>query len=181
MGIETAIIASAVLSAAAAGQGYMQQRSAAKQQKNANRAAMQAAEEESRLVKEDAAYRAGIERKNAASVRSQQVAAFLKSGVTLDGSPLLVMNKTTADGEENANNLIRNAESQSRSMLLRGRAAQQPVQKADLLGAAAKIASAGQTAMSSMPSSQPNMSQRTTTTSSGNTITWNTDRKGRAY
>lgn len=140
MGIETALFA---LQAVSAVSGFLEDRKAAKQQKRANQAAMAAAQEEARLTREDAAERARQERKDAKRVRSQQLALYLKSGVSLDGSPMLVADATTDQGEDNANNILRNAESQSRSIILRGEANQQPVQRADFFGTAATVLSAG--------------------------------------
>lgn len=143
MGLETALFAFQAVSAVS---GYMNQQKAAKAQKRANAAAMSAAEEEARLARSDAAYSADQERKEAARVRGAQIAAFLKSGVTLDGSPLLVASETTDQGERNAKNTIDNAESRARSIILRGQAAQQPVQGGDIFGTGASILGAAKTA-----------------------------------
>lgn len=142
-------IVAAVFQGVQAIRGYQAEKKAEKEQKRANAAAMAAAEEEANLTKEDAAYRADKERKDAAKVRSQQIALYLKSGVTLDGSPMLVADDTTARGDENADNIIKNAASQSRSILLRGKASQQPVQRADFFGAAADVLGAANTASTS--------------------------------
>lgn len=146
MGIDpvTLAIASAAFQGVSAVSGYMQERKAEKAQKNANRAAMAAAEEEARLTREDAAERARGEKLDAARVRAQQIALYMKSGVTLDGSPLLVSNDTTEQGDRNAANVMSNAESQSKSLILRGKASQTPVQRADFFGTAADaLGSAG--------------------------------------
>lgn len=143
MGIETLLFA---VTAASAVSGYMQQQKAAKAQKRANEAAMAAATEEAALVKKDAAFSADQERKEAARVRGQQIASYLKSGVTLDGSPLLTVQETTDKGNQNAQNTLDNAEARSRSIMLRGQASQQPVQSADLFGTAATVLSAGKSA-----------------------------------
>jgi hypothetical protein len=142
-------IAMAALQGVGAISQYSQEKKAAKETRRANEAAMQAAEEESRLLKEDAKIAATKERALALATRSQQSAMFLKSGVTFDGSPMLVMQDTTDRGDENARNTISNAESRSRSMMLRARATQQPVKRADLFGTLAKVgqsANAGYTA-----------------------------------
>ena len=143
MGIETALFA---LTAASAVSGYMQQKSAAKAQRRANAAAMDAATEEARLTREDAGMAADQERREAARVRGQQIAAFLKSGVTLDGSPLLVASETEEQGKRNAQNTIDTAESRAKSIMLRGQAAQQPVTSPDIFGTAATVLGAGKTA-----------------------------------
>ncbi len=146
MGIDpvSLAIASAAFQGVSAVRGYMQERKAEKATKNANRAAMAAAEEEARLTRADAGERARAEKLDAARVRAQQIAAYMKSGVTLDGSPLLVSNETTETGNTNASNVMANADSQSKSLILRGKAGQQPIQRADFFGTAADaLGSAG--------------------------------------
>ena len=144
MGVDPISIAFFATKAFSAIKGYSAQKKAAKAQKRANEASMQAAQEEARLAREDAQFAAEQERKEAARTRGAQIAAFLRSGVTLDGSPLLVTSETTEQGNRNAQNQIDNAESRARSTILRGQANQQPVEKADLFGTAATILGAGQ-------------------------------------
>lgn len=117
---------------------FSAQNAAADAQERANAASMKMAQEQARLTKEDAAFQAEQERKDAAKVRSQQIALYMKSGVTLDGSPMLVTSETTQKGEENAANIIRNAESTAQSLILRGKAGQQYVQRGDFFGTAAQ-------------------------------------------
>lgn len=140
MGIETALLVATVGQAVG---GFIEQRRAGKAQKRANQAAMAQANEEARLAREDAAFAAREERREAARVRGQQIAAYLKSGVTLDGSPLLTASETEEQGERNARNTIANAESRARSTILRGKASQQPIQRADIFGTSATILGAG--------------------------------------
>lgn len=151
--IPTAIATKAISTAATVGKGlaafsaikgFQNQRNAAKAQKQANQAAMAAAQKEAELTRRDAEYRAGEEKKDAARVRSQQIAAFLKSGVTLDGTPLLIADDTTKRGEENAQNILENAGFQSDSITLKGKASQQPVTRPDFFGTVAQVATAGQ-------------------------------------
>jgi vacuolar-type H+-ATPase subunit H len=144
----TIAIAGAAFQGISAIRGYQAERKAAKATKAANAAAMSAATEEAKLTREDAANRAKAERENAAKVRSQQLALYLKSGVTLDGSPMLVMNETTSRGEKNAQNILDTGESQAKSLLLRGKAAQQPVQRADFFGTAAQVLGSASKGMS---------------------------------
>lgn len=128
-----------VFQGVAAVRSYQADKAAEKEIKKANAAGMAAAAEEARLAREDAAYKAEQQRKDAAKVRSQQISQYLKSGVTLDGSPMLVTKDTTAQGEENAQNIMKNAESTSRSILLRGKASQQSIKPADFFGTAADV------------------------------------------
>ena len=124
----------------------MNQQKQAKATKRANAAAMSAASEEARLAREDAAFAADNERKEAARVRGQQIAAYLKSGVTLDGSPLLTASETTNQGDRKAQNTIDNAESRARSIMLRGQASQQVVESPDIFGTGASILGSAKTA-----------------------------------
>lgn len=146
-------VVSSIISGVQAISSFSSQQKAAKETKRANAAMMAAAEEEARINSEDAKIKAKNELAQAAATRSQQLALYLKSGVTLDGSPMLVLDDTKARGQENADNVIKNADSQNRSMLLRAQANQQPVERADLfgtasavLGSASKAAKAGSNA-----------------------------------
>lgn len=115
-------------------QSYLADREAAKQTKKANAAMMKAAETEAALAKQDAAQRADAARKDAMRFRSQQIASYLKSGVTLDGSPMLVADETRYQGNQNAENITANADYSSRAMMLRAEGSRQYVRKADILG-----------------------------------------------
>lgn len=146
MGFDPITVALFAAQAFSAVKGYSEQNKAAKAQKRANEAAMSKAEEEARLAREDAKFAADQELKDAARIRGQQIALYLKSGVTLDGSPLLVSDETTQQGKRNAQNTIDNAESRARSMILQGQANQGYVEKGDIFGTAATILGAGQKA-----------------------------------
>jgi hypothetical protein len=146
MGVDPISAAFFALQAVSAVKGHIAEKKAAKAQQRANAATLQAAQEEAELAKKDAEFAAIQERKEARRLRGQQIAAYLKSGVTLDGSPLLTTSETEEQGKRNAQNTIDNAESRARSILLRGQANQKPVQKPDIFGTAASIFGAGQTA-----------------------------------
>jgi hypothetical protein len=150
MGIDPVSLAviSAVATGASAVSGFVSQQQAAKQQKKANAAGMAAAEQEAKLTRADAAERARAEQLDARRVRSQQLSLYLKSGVTLDGSPMLVGKETIDRGAQNAKNIMTNADYQANSILLRGKASQQPIKKADFFGTAADVFGAGSKAAS---------------------------------
>lgn len=133
--ISLALIAATTLSSF---QGYQSEQASAKAQERSNAAAMRQAQEESRLIKEDAVYAANKERQEAQRLRSQQIMQFMKSGVTLDGSPLLTLQETEEESEQNIENILQNANSRARSARLRGQASQGFVQQADLFGAVAR-------------------------------------------
>lgn len=95
MGIETALIAAAAVGAATSIAGGIQQRNAAKKQAN--------------LMQADADARAREEEKSGQRYRNKQVVAYLKSGVTLEGSPLLAMQETIDTSRKNAATIRSNA------------------------------------------------------------------------
>lgn len=133
----------AVTQGVSAIQSYLSQRDAEKETKRANAAMMKAAETEAALAKMDAAQKADAARRDAARVRSQQIAAYLKSGVTLDGSPMLVTDETDYMGKRNADNLVTNAGYSAKSILLRAEASKQSVKKSDIWGTAFDVLGSG--------------------------------------
>ena len=136
MGLEAALFAFQAISAV---QGFTSQRSSAKATKRANASATEQAEENARLVREEGAEQGRQERLDAKRIRSQQMAAYLQSGVTLDGSPHLVGDETIDQGADNSANAIKNAEAKAQGFLQQGEANQKPVQKADFFGTAATV------------------------------------------
>lgn len=93
-------------------------------------AAMSAAQEEARLMRESAEDAALKERQAAKKVRSAQLAAYLSSGVTLEGSPLLVADETTAEANKATNTLIKNSMSKERALINKAKS----VERGDLFG-----------------------------------------------
>jgi len=136
MGLEVAMFA---MQAMAAVKGFVDQRKAAKETKKSNAAATAQAEQNARLSREEGAETARQARLDAKRVRSSQIAAFLQSGVTLDGSPLLVTDETTDLGEKSSQAAIKNAEARAEGFILEGQASQKPVQKADIFGTAMTV------------------------------------------
>lgn len=136
MGLEVAMLAFSAISAV---KGFVDQRKAAKEEKKANNAARDQAALNADMSREEGAEQARQERKEAKRVRSQQIASFLQSGVTLDGSPMLVADETQNVGEQNSATTIKNAEARAKGFLLEGEASQKPVQKADIFGTAASV------------------------------------------
>lgn len=92
------------------------------QQKKADKAARQEAEIQAQLTEADAKRAAQQELATADATRKQQRMAFLKSGVDLAGSPLLVMEQTRDKGIENAKNVTESA--QTRADLMRRQGSQ---------------------------------------------------------
>lgn len=152
-------------------QSYMAQKKEEKATKQANAAMMQAAETEAKLAREDAAQKAEAVRRDAARFRATQIASYLKSGVTLDGTPMLVANETTTLGNKNADNIITNADYSAKSILLRAQANKQTVKKADIWGTAFKTLGSLSSFASAYDKAYPS-SPKTTKTNQGGTITW---------
>jgi hypothetical protein len=100
---------------------------------NAADAAMATAQQEAGYMRLDAADAALKEQQSAKKVRSAQLAAFLKSGVTLEGSPLLVANETTETGQKNANTIIANANRKAQALINKA----DSVDRGDIFGTAA--------------------------------------------
>jgi len=86
--ITIALIATAVVSSGTAIHSGMQQKKQSKKQ--------------AALMEEDAANRAAEETRQAKEHRKRQKVAFLKSGVALSGSPLLIMQETLERGLGNS-------------------------------------------------------------------------------
>lgn len=120
-------------------QSYMAERDAERQTKKANAAMMKAAQTEAALAKADAAQKADAYRRDAMRARATQIATYLKSGVTLDGSPMLIANETTDQGNRNAQNTITNANYSAKAMIQRAQGSQQSIKKADIWGTAFSV------------------------------------------
>ncbi len=81
------------------------------------------AKRQAALAEENAAVAAEAERESANTALKQQKMSFLKSGVTLAGSPLLLMQETFERGERNARNQVRTGAAQSQTLKAQGSAA----------------------------------------------------------
>ncbi len=146
-------------------QSYMAERDAERETKKANAAMMKAAETEAALTKADAAQKADALRRDAMRARSSQIANYLKSGVTLDGSPMLVANETEDLGKKNADNTNINADYSAKAMMLRAQGNQRSVKKADIWGTAFDVLGSAYKAKTSYDNVNP---------SKKDTITWKT-------
>lgn len=83
------------------------------QQKKADKQAKQAANAEADIMEADAARAAQAEIADAEKTRRLQRMTYLKSGVDLEGSPLLVMEETRTKGAENAANVTASAKAKA--------------------------------------------------------------------
>ena len=80
-----------------------------RQQSRADAVSARAANTEASILNADAAVAARQELRMADRARHTQVMSYLKSGVSLAGSPLLLMEETRARGIENAKNVVDSA------------------------------------------------------------------------
>ncbi len=76
------------------------------QQRQADKKAKTAAYQEAAIMEQDATEQARQERLAAKDHRAQQKVLYLASGVDLSGSPLLELQRTTRQGQYNADNVL---------------------------------------------------------------------------
>lgn len=105
------------------------------QQRAADKAARREANMQASITEADAARAAQHERQQSEHARNVQKMAFLKSGVDLSGSPLLVMEETRRKGMENAYNVTQTGK--AKAALLRQ---QGSVKRASLLNTGLDVA-----------------------------------------
>lgn len=138
MGIETMFLVSAGLQVASGFMQYSQQKKADKAEKRAYEESLRIAREQGELDKQDAERAAREELAEADRARKLQKMAYLKSGVDLTGSPLLVMEETRSKGEENAKN-IRDSQKARSNLAYQSVAANKPVSRASLVNTALDV------------------------------------------
>lgn len=138
MGIDpvTMMIASKVVSGF---MEYREQRAADKEERRAYERSVAVARQQAQLNADDA-ERAALEEERAAEKhRMLQKVMFMKSGVDLTGSPLLVMEATRNKGRENAKNVVDRANAQN-NLAIQSAVANVPTPRANLFGTIAKTA-----------------------------------------
>lgn len=125
MAVGTATLLTTALSVAGTlYSGYQQKQAADVQAYNAEQSSIFAANEAGRV----AAKQAAGEKEAAEAAEKRQKLAYLKSGVTLEGSPLLIMEETRLKGEENVNEILMGGAAASTSRLTEGRVAASSLQ-----------------------------------------------------
>lgn len=102
MGFETAMIVSAVASGIGTGISVMGQIEQGRSQKKWGEYNAQVAERDAETARMNAEYEAGLKRKESERLLGRQRALYGKAGVTLEGSPLLLMAETAAESEMDA-------------------------------------------------------------------------------
>jgi hypothetical protein len=145
MGLETVMMISTVMQVAGSVAGYFQQKDADKEARNAANA-------QANLLQSDANRAAQEELVTADKARKTQLMDYLSSGVSLEGSPLLVMQETRNKGIENMKNTLDTARQKGNLLRQQG-----SVGRASLLGTLGTAA--GQVATGYTQYSQINKSQ----------------------
>ena len=108
----------AVLSGIASTVGAVQQLSESKKQATAAKATAELQAKETVRVSSE---QARVEREEADRFARQQKLSYLKSGVSLEGSPFLALEETRLQGERNAQEIIASGGASSASTLTEGR------------------------------------------------------------
>lgn len=97
--------------------GMQSNQEAANQAALAKTQAMQQSAESARLARREA----GVVQEEAEKTRKAQKLAFLKSGVSLEGSPLLLMEETRMKGAENVSEVLKAGAAGSYAAMQEGR------------------------------------------------------------
>lgn len=111
------LVAAAVGAGASALGGIQAKREADKQARLANEQAAARAAETERVTKRQAE----LEQRNIDQTIDRQKLAYLKSGVTLEGSPLLKLEETRRLGAENIDEINKAGEAQASAQVAEGR------------------------------------------------------------
>lgn len=138
MGLETVFLISAGMQVASGLMQYQQQKKADKAEKRAYQESLRIAAEQAELDRKDAERAAQAELEEAQKSEKLQRMLYLKSGVSLEGSPLLVMEETRSKGAENAKN-IREGQAARANLAMRSVAANKPVSRASLVNTAMDV------------------------------------------
>lgn len=115
MGVETALIAGIALSAGASVAGGFAADKASKKEANA-------LNDQAGIAQDEATAEANRRATEVRQFQRRQKLAFLKNGVTLEGSPLLILDETLASGQEEVDAIMKRGTAQAK--LLRENAAQ---------------------------------------------------------
>lgn len=135
MGIETMFLVSAGLQVASGFMQYQQEKKADKANQRAYQESIKIAREQAALDKADTDRAAQEELDQAHKAEHLQKMLFLKSGVDLTGSPLLVMEETRKKGAENAKN-VKDSGYGRADLMVRSAKANKPINRASFLNTA---------------------------------------------
>lgn len=117
MGIETALLIGTLASAAGTVVGGIQQSRAAKAQAKDTR---NEAQRQANLRQEERTQQARVEARENIALEKRQKLAFLSSGVSLEGSPLLLLAETKRRGGENVASLLKTGQTEATGLLRSG-------------------------------------------------------------
>lgn len=117
MAATTAMILAGIAAAASISSGIEAKKEGSRQAKYASLQAEQQAAESARVAQRESTMAS----QEAESTRRAQKLAYLKSGVTLEGSPLLVMEGTRAQGQDNVNEIMQAGAAGVKSSYVEGR------------------------------------------------------------
>lgn len=123
------MVISAALQVGSGVMGYMEQ-------KKADRAAKAQADSEANLMMQDAERQATEERKAGKEAAARQRMLYLTSGVDLTGSPLLEVQRTVRQGQQNAETVLGNASTRADMIRKQG-----GMSRASLVGSALQTGS----------------------------------------
>lgn len=140
MGVDpfTMFIVSAAMQVGSGIMEYSQQRKADKAEKRAYNESLRIAREQAEIDKADAERAARAELDEADRTRKLQKMMYLRSGVDLEGSPLLTMEETRNKGQENAQN-VRDSQAARSNLAIQSVAANKPVSRASLTNTALSV------------------------------------------
>lgn len=116
MGVMLSTILMGASAAMSMVQGAQQQSAYKQQGENAIATATMAAKEQTRVAFKESQVAAD----NAKSAERRQKLAYLASGVTLEGSPLLIMEETRRKGAENVDEILRAGDAASGALMQEG-------------------------------------------------------------
>ena len=116
MGAMTSTILSVVSGVSGLMQGMQQQAAYKQQGENAIASATMAAKEQARVSFKEAQ----IEGDNAKQAERRQKLAYLSSGVSLEGSPLLIMEETRRKGAENVDEILKSGNAAAGAIMQEG-------------------------------------------------------------
>lgn len=83
--------------------------------------ANKAAKEQARIAQEDARAAADARGKQITKLKAEQQAQFAASGVTLDGTPLMVLDETQREGDAEVNDILRQGRNNAKVIRTQGR------------------------------------------------------------
>lgn len=135
MGLETMFAISTGLKVVGGFMQYKEQKKADKANQQAYQASIKIAQQQAALDRADADRAAQEELDQAHKAEHLQKMLYLKSGVDLNGSPLLVMEETRKKGAENAKNVKDQGYGRA-SLQVQSAKANKPVKRASFLNTA---------------------------------------------